>query len=265
MTRLPDAAEFALRPGDIEAMIGRSRRRRLARLGGSVCGGAAVVALVLSMSGSALAPQADNVDLTQLPPSPPTVRHDVAPVADATPDPAPSGNVAPRGRQDQPALAQPAAPSTVPGRSPIYRRPDGGGCDALSIPQLGNREYCARFNASEMPAKQGGGYHIAYSICTYSLSEDSGKLSFAGAPEVDLFIRRAGSTTDVWRWTRGQRLPAGGAHELPMVKDRCYTWTHHLDLVDQSGARLPKGSYEVYAQSTAAQHTEVSGPKVIRA
>jgi hypothetical protein len=95
---------------------------------------------------------------------------------------------------------------------------------------------------SSVNAERGDGViSFMVTICTGSDPLDIG---FPGEQEVDAVVRtRAGA--EVWRWSRGQTFDENAAHVVHLGTQECSLWRVPWDYVDDSGRRVPKGTYMI--------------------
>jgi hypothetical protein len=253
------------RPGEVDAILARSRARRR-RHATAALGGTAGLLLLVAVAAGGIRPNADarlepagrlpGVAATGTvpprsgrstatavplrPPGPPT-RSTVAAVR--------PGTVAP---QDTAGPVLPAN-GTDPVARPYAERPDmsaraatgkGASCrDRVVDPNhpsswIASGAWCLRFGMTYMPAERI--YDPEIEICR-DVDDAAGSVSFPTGQEVE-FVLRTKAGAEVWRWSRGQVF-ARTAHTVTVQRGDCRVWTFTYDATDDYGTPLPRGPY----------------------
>ena len=167
----------------------------------------------------------------------------------SSPQPAPEADVQ-RGR------SSPAAPRGAAGRTPEPRSPRHpvvrrNGSFTASSPDCAarSRPVCSRAYAGV----QGSRTYLDLYLC--NATTEAVTLRFAHLDEVDFEVRQ-GSRRH-WRWSHGYPHEAS-AHTVAVGVAMCLVWNTTWPLVDQSGAPLPAGTYQLLATIDSADAGQAS-------
>jgi hypothetical protein len=253
------------RPGEVDAILARSRARRR-RHAATALGGTAALLLVVAIAAGSVRPNANarlepaghvpGVTATRTA-SPGPTRPGTVPDRPAGSPPRGTAQAARPGAPQDTAVPVPPAHGGGHGGEPAARtyaaRPDvtaatstgkGASCrNRVVDPEhpsswIASGAWCLRFTLSYYPEQNL--FDPEIEVCR-DVDDAAASLAFPTVQEVE-FVLRTKAGAEVWRWSRGQVF-ARTAHPVTVQRGDCYVWTFTYDATDDYGTRLPRGTY----------------------